>query len=123
MSVEKFRELGREGYAAWRAEEVAKRKIRKPGEVVYVDREVIREVEKVVEIFSEPEQIEIPRFLAPDPMEMFIEGERQGDETDAETLARVKLEFEILFSKGREGPLSETDEERFRYLSRNIGRG
>lgn len=112
MSVEKYRELGKEAYQKWRAEEVAKRKLRKPGEVVYVDREVI--------VQAEPEVIEIPRFLAPDPVTEFIESERRSDETDAETRKRLWLELEILLNRAKDGPLPEADEARKRQLTSGL---
>ncbi len=115
MSVEKFKELGREGYAAWRAEEIAARKIRKPGEVIYVDREVI-----VDRYLDAPAEIQMPDFMRYDPLSEFLANEANPGETDEATLARLRAEIVELFGLQRDGDMSADEHERLRHLTAHI---
>lgn len=112
MSVEKYRELGPSEYQKWRAEQIALRKIRRPGEVIIQER--------IVEIRSEPEVIEIPRFLAPDPVVEFIESQRLPDETTDAARRRLWLELEVLLNRAKNGPLPDIDEARKRSLTSGL---
>jgi hypothetical protein len=112
MCVEKYRELGPDGYQEWRAEQVAMRRIRRPAEVIIQDR--------IIEIRSEPEIIEIPRFLAPDPITEFIEAERYDHESIEAARSRLWLELEILLNRAKGGPLPDMEEARKRTLTSGL---
>lgn len=112
MSVEKFRELGPKAYQEWRAAEVAARRIPRPAEVIIQER--------IVEVHSDPEIIEIPRFLAPDPVAAFIESERHDGEALDTARRRLWLELEILLNRAKDGPLPDMDEARKRQLTSGL---
>lgn len=112
MSVQEYRARGPEGYAAWKAAEIAKRRIRRPAEVIIQER--------IVEVHSEPEIIEIPRFLAPDPVVDFIESERMPNETTDGARRRLWLELEVLLNRAKNGPLPDIDEARKRSLTSGL---
>ena len=115
MSIEQFKALGRSlpKYREWRAAQIAARKRRaQTGETL-----------RVIEVPTPHDELEIPKFLAPDPLEIFIESERKGDETDPETLARLRAELEVHFANGKNSALSIEDEARFRYLTSNLKPG
>jgi hypothetical protein len=117
MSVEKFKELGREGYAAWRLNEIAARKIRKPGEVVYI------EVEKEVIVdryLDAPADIQMPDFMRYDPLSEFLANEANPGETDEATLARLRAEIVELFAMQRDGDMAPDEHERLRHLTAHI---
>lgn len=117
MSVEKYQELGREGYRAWRAEEVAKRRLRKPGEVVYV------EVEKEVLVdryLDAPADIQMPDFMRYDPLSEFLANEAKEGETDAAALARLRAEIVELLGIQRDGAMTDAERARLRHLTAHI---
>jgi hypothetical protein len=91
--------------------------------------EVIREVERIVEVErrvevpAEPLEIEIPAFLRSDPVTEFIATEMRAGESMAEATDRLRLELEILLNRAKDGPLSEESEARKRELTSGLGRG
>jgi len=112
MSVEKYRELGREAYREWRADEIAKRRIGRKAEIV----------ERVVHVdrWNDVPVLEIPQFLRPDPVAEFIESERQSDETIEAARGRLWLELEVLLNRAKNGPLPVMDEARKRDLTSGL---
>lgn len=82
--------------------------------IVYVDREVIREVE------AAPADVPIPDFLRYDPLAEFVQTEQRDGETDEQTLQRLRDELLDLLTLELGDGLTPVEEARKRHLSANI---
>ena len=109
-------------------------------ETVEVEREVIREVERIVEVPVEvvrevevekivyvdrvveaaPVDVPIPDFLRYDPLAEFVQTEQRDGETDEQTLQRLRDELLDLLTIEAGDGLKPAEEARKRHLSANI---
>jgi hypothetical protein len=98
--------------------------IREVERVVEVPVETVREVERVVYvdrvIEAAPAEVEMPDFLKYDPLTEFIATEQREGETDEATLQRLRDELLDYFSLERGDGLTAAEADRKRYLSSHI---
>jgi hypothetical protein len=92
---------------------------------VEVPVEVLREVEVVRTEYVDryidpPAQVEVPDFLRYDPLSEFLANEAAPGETDEATLDRLRAEIADLFALQRGDRLSESEDDRLRYLTSHI---
>jgi hypothetical protein len=103
--------------------------------IIEVPVETIREVERIVHVevpvevvrteyvdryIDPPAQVEVPDFLRYDPLSEFLANEAAPGETDEATLDRLRAEIADLFALQRGDRLSESEDDRLRYLTSHI---